>query len=58
MLVTGYDAQQRLVYLPESNRWYDFWTGKVFQGGLRIIADAPIERPDKLLSCIDGVNRQ
>jgi alpha-D-xyloside xylohydrolase len=33
----------RKVYLPASAKWYDFWTGKVTEGGQTIDAAAPIE---------------
>jgi alpha-D-xyloside xylohydrolase len=33
----------RKVYLPETATWYDFWTGKVYQGGQTIEAAAPIQ---------------
>ena len=33
----------RKVYLPKSTGWYDFWTGKLIQGGQTIDAVAPIE---------------
>jgi alpha-D-xyloside xylohydrolase len=33
----------RNVYLPKSAGWYDFWTGKIIQGGQTIEASAPIE---------------
>src|SRR5581483_3389753 len=42
--VYEYGARQRKVYLPAGARWYDFYTGKVFQGGTRIDAAAPLER--------------
>ena len=32
----------RLVYLPEGT-WFDFWTGKQFQGGTTISVDAPLD---------------
>ena len=32
------------VYLPKSNGWYDFWTGKHFTGGQTIKADAPQDK--------------
>jgi len=32
------------VYLPKSNGWYDFWTGKRFTGGQTIKADAPQDK--------------
>ena len=30
------------VYLPQGADWYDFWTGKLYNGGQTIKADAPI----------------
>jgi alpha-D-xyloside xylohydrolase len=33
----------RKVYLPKSANWFDFWTGKLIQGGQTIDAAAPIE---------------
>jgi alpha-D-xyloside xylohydrolase len=35
--------KSRKVYLPKSVGWYDFWTGKLIQGGQTIDAAAPIE---------------
>jgi alpha-glucosidase len=32
----------RLVYLPEG-MWFDFWTGRQFQGGATVRVDAPLE---------------
>ena len=32
------------VYLPKSVAWYDFWTGKRFNGGQAIKTDAPIDK--------------
>lgn len=32
------------VYLPESTAWYDFWTGKRFDGGRNIKTAAPLEK--------------
>jgi alpha-glucosidase len=32
----------RLVYLPEGT-WFDFWTGKQFQGGTTVSVDAPLD---------------
>ena len=34
----------RKVYLPEGERWYDFWTEDCYEGGRWIEADAPLER--------------
>lgn len=33
----------RKVYLPEGNSWFDFWTGRRYEGGHRIVADAPTD---------------
>ncbi len=33
----------REVYLPKGTTWYDYWTGKKYEGGERILADAPLE---------------
>src|SRR4030042_3403045 len=30
-------------YLPHGTQWYDFWTGKKFDGGLKIKAEASYE---------------
>lgn len=32
------------VYLPQSAAWYDFWTGKRFNGGQTIKTDAPLDK--------------
>ena len=32
------------VYLPESIAWYNFWTGKRFDGGRTIATDAPLNK--------------
>ncbi|MCP9753475.1 TIM-barrel domain-containing protein [Ferruginibacter sp. HRS2-29] len=32
------------VYLPKSNGWYNFWTGKKYDGGQSITADAPQDK--------------
>jgi len=42
--VTTYKARSRSVYLPAGTAWYDFWTGKRFDGGQAITADAPFDR--------------
>ncbi len=31
------------VYLPEGSVWYDFWTGKTYEGGQKAKFDAPID---------------
>jgi alpha-D-xyloside xylohydrolase len=41
--VTTYKARSRTVYLPQSNGWYDWWTGSSFAGGQTIDAVAPYE---------------
>lgn len=33
----------RTVYLPTGNRWYDFWTENVYDGGQTITANAPLD---------------
>ncbi|GHH54652.1 alpha-xylosidase [[Pseudomonas] boreopolis] len=42
--VTRFGATSRPVYLPAGTSWIDFATGKRYQGGQTIQADAPIER--------------
>ncbi len=42
--VYEYGARQRKVYLPAGTRWYDFYTGSIYQGGTHIEAAAPLER--------------
>ena len=42
--VYKYKERSREVYLPESNGWYDFYSGKYLTGGQKINADAPYER--------------
>jgi alpha-D-xyloside xylohydrolase len=32
------------VYLPQSAKWYDFWTGKTYNGGQNINAPAPQDK--------------
>ena len=32
------------VYLPESVDWFDFWTGRRYNGGQNIKADAPLDK--------------
>ncbi len=40
--VTQEGARSRNVYLPAGTVWTDFWTGKTYDGGQSIEADAPI----------------
>lgn len=42
--VTEYEARTRQVYLPAGTRWYDFYTGKDYDGGQTIAAAAPLAR--------------
>ena len=42
--VYAYKARTRNVYLPEGRTWYDFYTGKVYDGGQTLKADAPYGR--------------
>lgn len=42
--VTAYKARSREVYLPAGVRWYDFHTGKAYDGGQTITAAAPLDR--------------
>ncbi len=39
------------VYLPKSSAWFDFWTGKSFNGGQTVKAAAP---PDKIPVFVKG----
>jgi alpha-D-xyloside xylohydrolase len=34
----------RMVYLPEGTSWFDFWTGKTYNGGQRARFEAPIDK--------------
>jgi alpha-D-xyloside xylohydrolase len=42
--VGEYKARSREVYLPAGARWYDFSTGRRFDGGQKVMADAPLSR--------------
>jgi alpha-D-xyloside xylohydrolase len=37
-------ARQRELYLPAGTTWTDAWSGQTFEGGQRIVAEAPLER--------------
>jgi alpha-D-xyloside xylohydrolase len=37
-------VRSREVYLPAGKMWTDAWSGQSFEGGQRIVADAPLER--------------
>ena len=36
-------ARHKLVYLPESDNWIDYWTGEEYKGGQYIIKEAPLD---------------
>lgn len=38
-----YKARERSLYLPSGQGWYDFYSGKYFEGGRHITAAAPYE---------------
>jgi alpha-D-xyloside xylohydrolase len=42
--VTEPNVTQWDVYLPKSAGWFDFWTGKRFEGGQTVKTDAPLDR--------------
>ncbi|HEX9152615.1 MAG TPA: DUF5110 domain-containing protein, partial [Flavobacterium sp.] len=42
--VTAPDVTNWNVYLPKQNAWYDFWTGKRFEGGQTIMTPAPLDK--------------
>ncbi len=42
--VYEYKARTRKVYLPQGRTWYDFYTGKTYDGGQTLKADAPYGR--------------
>lgn len=37
-------ARRREVYLPTGTTWTDAWSGQTFDGGQRIVAEAPLDR--------------
>ena len=37
-------ARGREVYLPVGTSWSDAWSGQNFEGGQRLVAEAPLER--------------
>lgn len=41
--VTESGVTTRSLYLPAAKGWYDFWIGKRFDGGQRILAPAPLD---------------
>ena len=42
--VTAPDLTNWEVYLPKQNAWFDFWTGKRFEGGQTISIPAPLDK--------------
>jgi len=43
--VTAYQARSRRVYLPGNGQgWYDFYSGKRYEGSQEITVDAPVDR--------------
>jgi alpha-D-xyloside xylohydrolase len=42
--VYTYKATNRTLYLPAGQGWYDLYTGKFYEGGQKITADAPYDR--------------
>jgi alpha-D-xyloside xylohydrolase len=42
--VTQFRARSRSVYLPAGAGWYDFYSGRAWRGGQRIVAEAPADR--------------
>jgi len=41
--VCTYKSREREVYLPSASGWYDFYTGRYYQGGQTINAQAPLQ---------------
>jgi alpha-glucosidase len=48
----------REVYLPAGTRWFDYWTGEVFEGGRTVTRPAPFRRPPLLAreGCVIALN--
>ncbi len=42
--VYEYKARSREVYLPETSGWYDIYSGKYYEGGQWVNAEAPLSR--------------
>jgi len=36
-------AKSRDVYLPKSSAWFDLWSGRLYEGGQTVVADAPLD---------------
>ena len=41
--VTSYMERTKAVYLPEGTGWYDFYSGKYFDGGKNVKVNAPLD---------------
>lgn len=41
----GDAPKTRSVYLPAGAEWYDFWSGRKYEGGRTVEIDAPLEKP-------------
>ncbi len=39
-----YKARNRSVYFPQQCGWYDLYTGEYYEGGQRLVVDAPYEK--------------
>ena len=35
--------QQTVVYLPQGESWYDFWTGQLYEGSQTLVKETPID---------------
>lgn len=42
--VSEYKARTRELYLPKQNGWYDLYTGRFYEGGQKLNAEAPYEK--------------
>ena len=42
--VTQPNAVSRSVILPAGNDWVDFWSGRAYRGGQRIVVDSPLDQ--------------
>ncbi len=41
--VTDKGVKSKEIYLPSESKWFDFWTGEVFNGGQTVKRETPIE---------------
>jgi alpha-D-xyloside xylohydrolase len=42
--VHEYNARKREVYFPKGTNWFDFYSGKKYNGGNKNVIDAPLDR--------------